>query len=224
MDWTTAIDMIKRNFQTSKLHIPHNPNRWLPKHVSKCLGWIVKNFNIVNDDYEPLASLSGSQLLYVRTLNINATTTTSSSILLLWSLLEMQINKYENRCKLLRKHLDEMRCTIWQFLIDVLLDKNYTDAIAWHGDHDDYWKFEIYDHDEIARLWGIRKKLPASMSNLKRALLLCRTKCRILERIPKKNIYRFTIPVPDLLLNIREKERTRQWNKYFKMWFRYVHC
>ncbi|CAD6995294.1 unnamed protein product [Ceratitis capitata] len=46
---------------------------------------------------------------------------------------------------------------LWQFLLELLMDKTCQGFISWTGDG---WEFKLTDPDEVARRWGIRKNKP----------------------------------------------------------------
>lgn len=57
---------------------------------------------------------------------------------------------------------------LWHFLIEMLCDRAKQNLISWTGRA---WEFKIVDPDEVAFLWGQRKKKPKmNYANLSRAL------------------------------------------------------
>ena len=46
---------------------------------------------------------------------------------------------------------------LWQFLLELLTNKNCQHFISWSGDG---WEFKLTDPDEVARQWGQRKNKP----------------------------------------------------------------
>lgn len=57
---------------------------------------------------------------------------------------------------------------LWQFLLEILTDAQYTDVIQWHGEEGE---FKLLDSEQVARLWGIRKNKPnMNYEKLSRAL------------------------------------------------------
>lgn len=46
---------------------------------------------------------------------------------------------------------------LWQFLLELLMDKSSKPFICWTGDG---WEFKLIDPDEVAKRWGIRKNKP----------------------------------------------------------------
>jgi hypothetical protein len=57
---------------------------------------------------------------------------------------------------------------LWQFLLELLTQKQYKGSIAWTGDG---WEFKLIDPDEVARRWGARKNKPKVSKNWSRAIL-----------------------------------------------------
>ena len=46
---------------------------------------------------------------------------------------------------------------LWQFLLELLTDRQAHTFISWTGDG---WEFKLSDPDEVARRWGMRKNKP----------------------------------------------------------------
>ena len=45
--------------------------------------------------------------------------------------------------------------TLWEFLLELLLDDKFTDLISWASSEGE---FQFHKKEEVARLWGLRKK------------------------------------------------------------------
>lgn len=57
---------------------------------------------------------------------------------------------------------------MWQFLLELLTDKEYQNIIQWLGDEGE---FKLMNPEEVARLWGLRKNKPTmNYEKLSRAL------------------------------------------------------
>uniref|UniRef100_A0A1A9X3X8 ETS domain-containing protein n=1 Tax=Glossina brevipalpis TaxID=37001 RepID=A0A1A9X3X8_9MUSC len=57
---------------------------------------------------------------------------------------------------------------LWQFLLEILTDREHTDVIEWIGDDGE---FKLTDPERVARLWGEKKNKPAmNYEKLSRAL------------------------------------------------------
>jgi len=57
---------------------------------------------------------------------------------------------------------------LWQFLLELLTDKEYQNIIQWLGDEGE---FKLIHAEEVARLWGLRKNKPTmNYEKLSRAL------------------------------------------------------
>lgn len=58
--------------------------------------------------------------------------------------------------------------TLWQFLLQLLLDSNNEQLISWTNDEGE---FKLLQAEEVARLWGARKNKPnMNYDKLSRAL------------------------------------------------------
>jgi GA-binding protein transcription factor alpha len=57
---------------------------------------------------------------------------------------------------------------LWQFLLEILTDKEYINVITWQGANGE---FKLTDPEVVAQLWGERKNKPAmNYEKLSRAL------------------------------------------------------
>lgn len=57
---------------------------------------------------------------------------------------------------------------MWQFLLELLTDKEYRDIIQWVGDDGE---FKLHNPEMVAQLWGQRKNKPTmNYEKLSRAL------------------------------------------------------
>jgi len=64
----------------------------------------------------------------------------------------------------------ESSVTLWQFLLELLLDQSHHDIIEWTSDRD-AGEFKLLNAEEVARLWGVRKNKPnMNYDKLSRAL------------------------------------------------------
>ena len=48
----------------------------------------------------------------------------------------------------------EANITLWQFLLELLLNEQYKDIISWTNDEGE---FKLANAEEVARLWGLKK-------------------------------------------------------------------
>ncbi|KAK2170118.1 hypothetical protein LSH36_4g08022 [Paralvinella palmiformis] len=86
---------------------------------------------------------------------------------------------------------------LWQFLLELLTDKNCQHFIAWSGDG---WEFKLSDPDEVARRWGIRKNKPKmNYEKLSRGLRYYYDKNIIHKTAGKRYVYRFVCDLQNLL-------------------------
>ncbi|XP_048776196.1 transforming protein p54/c-ets-1-like isoform X2 [Ostrea edulis] len=86
---------------------------------------------------------------------------------------------------------------LWQFLLELLTDKNCQHFISWTGDG---WEFKLSDPDEVARRWGIRKNKPKmNYEKLSRGLRYYYDKNIIHKTAGKRYVYRFVCDLQSLL-------------------------
>ncbi|KAM7360336.1 ETS transcription factor pointed isoform 3-T4 [Cochliomyia hominivorax] len=86
---------------------------------------------------------------------------------------------------------------LWQFLLELLMDKNCQGFISWTGDG---WEFKLTDPDEVARRWGIRKNKPKmNYEKLSRGLRYYYDKNIIHKTAGKRYVYRFVCDLQNLI-------------------------
>lgn len=78
---------------------------------------------------------------------------------------------------------------LWQFLLELLMDKTCQSFISWTGDG---WEFKLSDPDEVARRWGQRKNKPKmNYEKLSRGLRYYYDKQIIQKTAGKRYVYKF---------------------------------
>ena len=86
---------------------------------------------------------------------------------------------------------------LWQFLLELLTDRQAHSFISWTGDG---WEFKLSDPDEVARRWGLRKNKPKmNYEKLSRGLRYYYDKNIILKTGGKRYVYRFVCDLQGLL-------------------------
>lgn len=86
---------------------------------------------------------------------------------------------------------------LWQFLLELLTDKNCQHLISWTGDG---WEFKMIDPDEVARLWGVRKNKPKmNYEKLSRSVRYYYDKNIIHKTAGKRYVYRFVCELHRML-------------------------
>ena len=86
---------------------------------------------------------------------------------------------------------------LWQFLLELLTDKQCQAIIAWTGDG---WEFKMTDPDEVAVRWGQRKNKPKmNYEKMSRAMRYYYDKNIILKTPGKRYVYRFICDLKGLL-------------------------
>lgn len=86
--------------------------------------------------------------------------------------------------------------TLWQFLLQLLLDPNNDQLICWTNEEGE---FKLLQAEEVAKLWGARKNKPSmNYDKLSRALRYYYDKNIIKKVNGQKFVYRF-VSYPDIL-------------------------
>ncbi|CAH1265120.1 ELK1 [Branchiostoma lanceolatum] len=90
----------------------------------------------------------------------------------------------------------EPNLTLWQFLLELLLDPKNANLIAWTSNDGE---FKLNSAEEVARLWGLRKnKTNMNYDKLSRALRYYYDKNIIKKVMGQKFVYKF-VNLPDVL-------------------------
>ena len=86
---------------------------------------------------------------------------------------------------------------IWQFLLELLTDKEHRNKIHWIGDEGE---FELKNPEAVAELWGIRKNNPnMNYEKLSRALRYYHGGDMISKVKEKRFVYKFLVDLKKLL-------------------------
>ncbi|XP_078276343.1 ETS domain-containing protein Elk-3 [Rhinoraja longicauda] len=90
----------------------------------------------------------------------------------------------------------ESAITLWQFLLQLLLDQKHKHLICWTSNDGE---FKLLKAEEVAKLWGLRKnKTNMNYDKLSRALRYYYDKNIIKKVIGQKFVYKF-VSFPDIL-------------------------
>lgn len=90
----------------------------------------------------------------------------------------------------------ETNITLWQFLLELLLNNQYKQIITWTNNDGE---FKLVNAEEVARLWGLRKnKLNMNYDKLSRALRYYYDKNIIKKVLGQKFVYRF-VAFPEII-------------------------
>lgn len=86
---------------------------------------------------------------------------------------------------------------LWQFLLELLTDKEYRDAIQWIGTEGE---FKLNQPEAVAQLWGARKNKPSmNYEKLSRALRYYYDGDMISKVHGKRFVYKFVCDLKQLL-------------------------
>jgi GA-binding protein transcription factor alpha len=86
---------------------------------------------------------------------------------------------------------------LWQFLLELLTDKKYRDAIQWVGTEGE---FKLNQPEAVAQLWGARKNKPSmNYEKLSRALRYYYDGDMISKVHGKRFVYKFVCDLKQLL-------------------------
>lgn len=90
----------------------------------------------------------------------------------------------------------ETNITLWQFLLELLLNQQYKHIITWTNNDGE---FKLVNAEEVARLWGLRKnKHNMNYDKLSRALRYYYDKNIIKKVLGQKFVYRF-VAFPEIV-------------------------
>jgi hypothetical protein len=90
----------------------------------------------------------------------------------------------------------EANITLWQFLLELLLNDEYKEMIAWTNEEGE---FKLLNAEEVAKLWGLRKnKYNMNYDKLSRALRYYYDKNIIKKVLGQKFVYRF-VAFPEMM-------------------------
>ena len=90
----------------------------------------------------------------------------------------------------------EANVTLWQFLLELLMDKNNQHLITWTGNEGE---FKLNNSEEVARMWGLRKnKTNMNYDKLSRALRYYYDKNIIKKVMGQKFVYKF-VSFPEIV-------------------------
>ncbi|KAI1298587.1 ETS domain-containing protein Elk-1 [Halotydeus destructor] len=90
----------------------------------------------------------------------------------------------------------ETNITLWQFLLELLLNSSYKHIISWTNNDGE---FKLINAEEVARLWGLRKnKHNMNYDKLSRALRYYYDKNIIKKVLGQKFVYRF-VAFPEIV-------------------------
>jgi hypothetical protein len=90
----------------------------------------------------------------------------------------------------------ETNITLWQFLLELLLNNQYKNIITWTNNDGE---FKLVNAEEVARLWGLRKnKHNMNYDKLSRALRYYYDKNIIKKVLGQKFVYRF-VAFPEII-------------------------
>ena len=86
---------------------------------------------------------------------------------------------------------------MWQFLLELLTDKNFRDAISWLGTGGE---FKLNNPEMVAQLWGERKNKPhMNYEKLSRALRYYYDGDMICKVNGKRFVYKFVCDLKQIL-------------------------
>ncbi|XP_039262540.2 uncharacterized protein LOC120338695 isoform X1 [Styela clava] len=90
----------------------------------------------------------------------------------------------------------DMNVTLWQFLLELLMDGNNSHLISWTSNDGE---FKLHNSEEVARLWGLRKnKTNMNYDKLSRALRYYYDKNIIKKVNGQKFVYKF-VSFPEII-------------------------
>merc|ERR1712130_76833 len=193
-----SISLIFSGFLETHDH-PRDPIRWSLIHVSQWIEWVRREFSIHGlvslDGYDgsQLTRMSRSEFLshwppFVGDIG--------------WEHFQYLLNKADQDSQLIIPIQNRLNASggpiqLWQFLVEMLLDRQSKHCITWTGKD---WEFRMVDPDEVARRWGRRKNKPKmNYEKLSRGLRYYYDK-NIIEKTPgRRYVYRFVCDLQELI-------------------------
>ncbi|WAR04666.1 GABPA-like protein [Mya arenaria] len=206
-----------------RLKIPYDPVQWTPVHVKHWIMWAVNEFKLQDVDINNF-NMSGAELCEL----------THSDFIkyiphdrgdIFWTHLELL-----RKCKFVGKKTFKTKSRapritgdhgfspgnrtgnngqiqLWQFLLELLTDKDCREVIQWVGDDGE---FKLNNPEMVAQMWGARKNKPTmNYEKLSRALRYYYDGDMIAKVHGKRFVYKFVCDLK-MLLGYSAAELNRQ--------------
>ncbi|KAG5669226.1 hypothetical protein PVAND_017118 [Polypedilum vanderplanki] len=213
--WT--VDYVFKN-ELTKIGASEDIQEWTVAHVQFWISWAILKFNLTSvklDDWK----ITGNELCQLTHKQVREKVS-SEQFETFYTHLEMlrkhryiaildENEKDENNGSLKRNQKPIMhigsdnrngnngQIQLWQFLLEILTDKDYVSVIEWVGTAGE---FKLNDPEYVAQLWGERKNKPAmNYEKLSRALRYYYDGDMISKVQGKRFVYKFVCNLKELI-------------------------
>jgi hypothetical protein len=218
MSMNTAFDMyLREDVNSWVIGVPHDPQRWSNKNVQAVIK--LRTFTLDKTNNKRFWMLNGSQLITMKRDSLLYDYGLFGMVLCeILTILEKKYIEFRIEAKRDRYFTDS-KMYVWQFMLDLLVDGNHEDVIAWNCDIDGGLEFRIRSPEKLASMWGARKKhhnmdykkisREIRYHSDKKRAVICRPTSRLL-------FYKF-INLKEIFIKYsRKSDRFRNWCKLFR--------
>ncbi|XP_057254684.1 GA-binding protein alpha chain isoform X2 [Pezoporus wallicus] len=196
--WAAALEGYRK--EQERLGIPYDPVQWSTDQVLHWVVWVMKEFSMTDIDLSAL-SIPGRELCSLSQEDFFQRVPRGE---ILWSHLEL-LRKYvlasqEHSGEIATVTIDQRnngQIQLWQFLLELLTDKDARDCISWVGDEGE---FKLNQPELVAQKWGQRKNKPTmNYEKLSRALRYYYDGDMICKVQGKRFVYKFVCDLKTLI-------------------------
>lgn len=201
VDWNiTGAQLCNMTLEEFQAKVPHDPKDVFWTHLEllkKCKLVTVMQKDPSSETDEPISSPPKNN---VKSPKYQIVGTVRSSESQPNNLLNVSLNNFENSSITLatsNKTLNSGQIQLWQFLLELLTDKEHKSAIQWLGTEGE---FKLSQPETVAQLWGQRKNKPSmNYEKLSRALRYYYDGDMISKVQGKRFVYKFVCDLKQLL-------------------------
>ncbi|ELT97933.1 hypothetical protein CAPTEDRAFT_223054 [Capitella teleta] len=182
--------VVDQNFrkEQERLKIPFDPSQWNTTHVRHWIQWAIKEFKLMGVNPMQFQSMNGHQLCDLKHEDFIKLIPHDTNDVF-WTHLELL-----RKCKFVGNN---GQIQLWQFLLELLTDKEFQEIIHWVGDEGE---FKLNNPEMVAQLWGQRKNKPTmNYEKLSRALRYYYDGDMIAKVHGKRFVYKFVCDLRMLL-------------------------
>ncbi|KAM4683397.1 GA-binding protein alpha chain isoform 2-T5 [Amazona ochrocephala] len=196
--WAAALEGYRK--EQERLGIPYDPVQWSTDQVLHWVVWVMKEFSMTDIDLNALG-IPGRELCSLSQEDFFQRVPRGE---ILWSHLEL-LRKYvlasqEHSGEIATVTIDQRnngQIQLWQFLLELLTDKDARDCISWVGDEGE---FKLNQPELVAQKWGQRKNKPTmNYEKLSRALRYYYDGDMICKVQGKRFVYKFVCDLKTLI-------------------------
>ncbi|KAH0624889.1 hypothetical protein JD844_032772 [Phrynosoma platyrhinos] len=209
--WAAALEGYRK--EQERLGIPYDPVQWSTDQVLHWVVWVMKEFSMTDIDLNTLnvlasqehsgeiATVTIDQPVQIIPASVQPSTPTTIKV----------INSNAKAAKVQRaprisgedrsspgnRTGNNGQIQLWQFLLELLTDKDARDCISWVGDEGE---FKLNQPELVAQKWGQRKNKPTmNYEKLSRALRYYYDGDMICKVQGKRFVYKFVCDLKTLI-------------------------